>query len=219
MSVADFMTKKVSTVTPDTKINVAISIMKEQNIHRLPVLSSGKLVGIITQRDIERATPSEATSLSIYEITYLLNKMTVVDVMSKNVKTVNQDAFLEDAIYVMRQSQIGVLPVMNDDELVGIITNNDILDAFLDVTDYAENATAVQVFVAQDHPGIIFEIGEIMKNNDLNIQTLMVTHQDALKIVEIHVDQVDGQQVVNKLSEAGFKAQEAKHYKEQVSDL
>ncbi|GAY73311.1 CBS domain-containing protein [Lentilactobacillus kosonis] len=216
MTVADFMTKKVSTVTPDTKISVAISKMKEQDIHRLPVINDGQLAGIITQHDIERATPSSATSLSIYEMNYLLNQMTVADVMSKDVETINENEFLEDAIYVMRQAQIGVLPVMEGDELVGIITNNDILDAFLDVTDYAETATVVQVFINQDHSGIIFEIGEVMKDNNLNIQTLMVTHQGEVKVVEIHVDQVDGKAVVNKLTQAGFQAQEAIHYKERI---
>ncbi len=217
MSVADFMTRGVKTVSPDTKINVAVSTMKESGIHRLPVVDNGQLVGIITQRDIERTTPSKATSLSIYEMNYLLNQMTVADAMTKDVKTVNQNEFLEDAIYVMRQHQIGVLPVMDNGELVGIITNNDILDAFLDVTDYKEDGTVVQVFVEKDRPGVIFEIGEITANSGVNIQTLMVTHQGTTKVVEIHVDKADVS-VADKLVQAGFKAQEADHYKERVKN-
>ncbi|WP_283679229.1 CBS domain-containing protein [Lentilactobacillus sp. Marseille-Q4993] len=214
MSVEDFMTKKVMTVVPDTKVNIAINTMSDNNIHRLPVIDNGKLVGIVTQRDIEKASPSEATSLSIYEYNYLLNKMTVSDVMAKDVVTINSNQFLEDAIYQMRTHQIGVLPVMDGDTVVGIITNNDILDAFLDVTDYKEDATVVQVFIEKDRTGVIYEVGKIMADNNFNIQTMMVTHQGGTRVIEIHVDGEDGVSVAEKLQAAGFTAKQAEHYKE-----
>ncbi|GEP20021.1 CBS domain-containing protein [Pediococcus argentinicus] len=214
MSVADFMTKDIQTVAPDTKISVAVDLMNQNKIHRLPVIDDGKLVGIITQRDIERTNPSQATSLSIYEVNYLLNNMTVNDVMTKEVKTISADAFLEDAIYQMRQNQIGVLPVMDGSAIVGIITNNDILDAFLDVTDYHEQSTVVQIFVEHDQVGVIFKVGQIMAENNFNIQTLMVTHQNGVKVVEIHVDPADKEVLVEKLKQAGFNAKAAENYKE-----
>ncbi|KRL16656.1 acetoin utilization protein, CBS domain protein [Lentilactobacillus rapi DSM 19907 = JCM 15042] len=190
-----------------------MNIMKENNIHRLPVIDDGELVGLVTQGTIQAASPSKATSLSIYEYNYLLNKMTVKDVMEPTVHTINADDFLEDAIYEMRKYQIGVLPVMSAGAVVGIITNNDILDAFLDVTDYNEDGTVVQVFVEKDRPGVIFDIGKIMAENQLNIQTLMVTHQGTTKVVEIHVDKEDGFSVASKLREAGLNAKEAERYK------
>ncbi|EHO49736.1 CBS domain-containing protein [Lentilactobacillus kisonensis] len=162
MSVRDFMSGNVITVPPETKVSVAVNIMKENNIHRLPVINDGELVGLVTQGTIQAASPSKATSLSIYEYNYLLNKMTVTDVMETTVRTINAADFLEDAIYEMRKYQIGVLPVMSDGAVVGIITNNDILDAFLDVTDYNEDGTVVQVFVEKDRTGVIFDIGKIM---------------------------------------------------------
>ncbi|WP_056949457.1 CBS domain-containing protein [Lentilactobacillus kisonensis] len=213
MSVRDFMSGNVITVPPETKVSVAVNIMKENNIHRLPVINDGELVGLVTQGTIQAASPSKATSLSIYEYNYLLNKMTVTDVMETTVRTINAADFLEDAIYEMRKYQIGVLPVMSDGAVVGIITNNDILDAFLDVTDYNEDGTVVQVFVEKDRTGVIFDIGKIMAENDLNIQTLMVTHQGTKKVVEIHVDKEDGFSVATKLQEAGLDAKEAEHYK------
>ncbi len=130
MSVADYMTKKVITISPDTKINVAINVMKDNQIHRLPVIDGAKLVGIVTEGIIQEASPSKATSLSIYEVNYLFNKMTVKDVMEKDVKTIEHSAQLEDAISTMRHNHIGVLPVMDGTEVVGIITTNDILDGF-----------------------------------------------------------------------------------------
>lgn len=207
------MSDNVITVPPETKVSVAVNIMKENNIHRLPVIDDGELVGLVTQGTIQAASPSKATSLSIYEYNYLLNKMTVKDVMEPTVHTINADDFLEDAIYEMRKYQIGVLPVMSAGAVVGIITNNDILDAFLDVTDYNEDGTVVQVFVEKDRPGVIFDIGKIMAENQLNIQTLMVTHQGTTKVVEIHVDKEDGFSVASKLREAGLNAKEAERYK------
>jgi acetoin utilization protein AcuB len=188
-------------------------MMRENHIHRLPVIDDGQLVGLVTQGTIQAASPSKATSLSIYEYNYLLTKMTVKDVMETTVHTIEADDFLEDAIYEMRKYQIGVLPVMNKGAVIGIITNNDILDAFLDVTDYNEEGTVVQVFIKNDRPGVIFDIGKVMAENKLNIQTLMVTHQGTTKVVEIHVDKEVGFSVASRLSEAGFDAKEAEHYK------
>ncbi|GHP14217.1 acetoin utilization protein AcuB [Lentilactobacillus fungorum] len=213
MSVRDFMSTTVLTVPPETKVSVAVNMMRENHIHRLPVIDDGQLIGLVTQGTIQAASPSKATSLSIYEYNYLLTKMTVKDVMETTVHTIEADDFLEDAIYEMRKYQIGVLPVMNKGAVIGIITNNDILDAFLDVTDYNEEGTVVQVFIKNDRPGVIFDIGKVMAENKLNIQTLMVTHQGTTKVVEIHVDKEVGFSVASRLSEAGFDAKEAEHYK------
>lgn len=205
MSVADYMTKKVITISPDTKVSVAINTMKENKIHRLPVIDGNKLVGLVTESSIQEASPSKATSLSIYEINYLFNKMTVNDVMEKNVKTIRQDAQLEDAISEMRHNQIGVLPVTNGDDVVGIITTNDVLDGFLDITDYFVDATVVQVIINQDRTGVIYEIGKIMADNGFNIQTLMVTRNLGPIMIEMHVDKTDGQAVKQALESAGFE--------------
>lgn len=213
MSVRDFMSTNVITVPPETKISIAVNLMRSNNIHRLPVIDNGQLVGLITAGIIQAASPSQATSLSIYEYNYLLNKMTVKEIMETTVRTIGADDFLEDAIYKMLKYQVGVLPVISNNETIGIITNNDILKAFLDVTDYKESATVVQVFIHQDRTGVIYEIGKIMADNNLNIQTLMVTHQGTIKVVEIHVDRKDGFSVASKLREAGFDAKEATHYK------
>lgn len=205
MSVADYMTKKVITISPDTKINVAINTMKDNAIHRLPVIDGNQLVGLVTESSISEASPSKATSLSIYEVNYLFNKMTVGEVMVKDVKTVSQTAQLEDAIYQMRQNNIGVLPVMDGADVVGIITNNDILNAFLDITDYYKEATVVQIFIKKDRTGVIGEIGTLMAEHAFNIQTLMVTRNLGEIMIEMHVDRADRDAVNTVLTEAGFE--------------
>lgn len=122
MSVKDFMTEKLVTVTPDTKIFDAVDLMKKHDIHRLSVIGNGQVAGLITEGTIQEALPSKATSLSIHEVNYLLNKTVVADVMIKDVKTISPNAELEDAIYLMRQNKINVLPVLEKEQLVGIIT-------------------------------------------------------------------------------------------------
>ncbi|MBA1433824.1 CBS domain-containing protein [Bombilactobacillus bombi] len=204
MTVADYMTKDVITVRPTTKVNEAVSLMKDNQIHRLPVIDGNQLVGLVTSGTIAHASPSSATSLSIYEVNYLFNKMTVAQIMTKKVLTIAADASLEDAIYQMRQHQIGVLPVMKDHNVVGMITNNDILDAFLDITDYFQKAQVVQIVIEHDKTGVIFKIGEVLAKNNLNIQTLMVTRHLGEIVVEIHVDPQDGVEVRQVLEEAGF---------------
>lgn len=205
MSVADYMTKKVVTISPDTKVNVAINTMKENQIHRLPVIDGAKLVGIITEGIIQAASPSQATSLSIYEINYLFNKMTVSDVMEKDVKTIPATAQLEDAISTMRHHDVGVLPVMDGSKVVGIITTNDILDGFLDITDYFVDATVVQVMIEHDRTGVIYEIGKIMSDHGFNIQTLIVTRNLGSIMIEMHVDKTDGAEVKRSLEDAGYE--------------
>lgn len=204
MTVADYMTKDVITIRPQTKINVAVKVMEENHIHRLPVIDGKQLVGLITVGTIAQASPSAATSLSIYEVNYLFNQMTVAQVMTKKVLTVAYDASLEDAIYQMRQHQIGVLPVMQADNVVGMITNNDILDAFLDITNYFQKSEVVQVVIEQDHTGVIWQIGKIMTQNKVNIQTLMVTRHLGEIVIEIHVDPQDKVEVRQILQQAGF---------------
>lgn len=204
MSVADYMTDRVITVSPDTKINMAVSVMKENQIHRLPVIDGDQLVGLVTEGTIQAASPSKATSLSIYEVNYLLNKMTVGEIMEKEVKTISKDAQLEDAISTMRHNDIGVLPVMDGKQVVGIITTNDVLDGFLDITDYFVDATVVQVMIEHDRKGVIYEIGKIMADNGFNIQTLIVTRNLGPIMIEMHVDKTDSVAIKQTLEDAGY---------------
>lgn len=150
MSVKDFMTEDLVTVTPKTKIFDAVDLMKKYDIHRLPVMEEEQLVGLITEGQFKKHFLPKATSLSVHEVNYLLNKTVVSDVMIKDVKTISPDAELEDGIYLMRQNKINVLPVLDGTKLVGIITNNDIFDAFLKLTGYYEGGTRIQLKILED---------------------------------------------------------------------
>ena len=130
MLVRDHMTPNPVTITPQHTVADAFSLLRENKIRRLPIVDKGKLVGIITDRDLREVSPSPATSLSIFEINYLLSKMTIDKVIKKQkLITIGPDAYLEEAALLMRQYGIGALPVVEDGKLVGIITESNIFDA------------------------------------------------------------------------------------------
>ncbi|MFZ8763644.1 MULTISPECIES: CBS domain-containing protein [Enterococcus] len=204
MSVQDFMTKNVIAVKPETPIFDAVDLMKKNDIHRLPVLKHEKLVGLITEGIIAEAMPSKATSLSVYEANYLLNKTTVGDVMEKKVLTIAPDDLLEDAIYKMRQHNVGVLPVLAGEKLVGMITNNDIFDAFLKITGYNEGGARITLQITEDHQGILAKITQLLADHEISILTVVVNRMELATIVEIQVSSRNTEMLRQLLTAEGF---------------
>ncbi|ACH40296.1 CBS domain pair-containing protein [Citrifermentans bemidjiense Bem] len=134
MLVRDRMTPNPITITPDISVTEALRLMGDKKIRRLPVVErTGKLVGIVSDRDLFQASPSPATSLAIWEIHDLLAKLTVDKTMATDVITVTEDTPLEEAARVMVDRRIGGLPVMKGDALVGIITESDLFQALLEL--------------------------------------------------------------------------------------
>ena len=135
MYVKHHMSSPALTITPDTPFQDALKLMHERKIRRLPVVDrNGKLVGIVSERDLLHATPSPATSLSVWELNYLLWKLTVKDLMATKVLTVTPDALLQEAATIMLEKKIGGLPVVDQDQkVVGVITETDIFKALVDM--------------------------------------------------------------------------------------
>ncbi|OTN77299.1 hypothetical protein A5886_002398 [Enterococcus sp. 8G7_MSG3316] len=204
MSVSDFMTKSVVTVQSNTPIFDAVDLMKQHDIHRLPVVDQDKLVGLITEGTIAEAMPSKATSLSVYEMNYLLNKTIVADIMLKKVTTVAPDALLEDAISLMRGENVGVLPVLEDTRLVGIITNNDIFDAFLKITGYHDGGTRVSIEITDDHVGVLADVTKLLAAHQMSILTVVVNRMALKTIVEIQVESRQVDEIKRVLNDAGY---------------
>lgn len=209
MSVKDFMTEDLVTVTPKTKIFDAVDLMKKYDIHRLPVMEEEQLVGLITEGTIQGALPSKATSLSVHEVNYLLNKTVVSDVMIKDVKTISPDAELEDGIYLMRQNKINVLPVLDGTKLVGIITNNDIFDAFLKLTGYYEGGTRIQLKILEDKKGVLARVAKILADHDFSILTVIVDHQVNATILEIQLASKETEEIKQLLTDNGYEVLKA----------
>lgn len=124
--VRDWMTAQVITITPQTTLPEVQRIMLEHKIRRLPVVKSDKLVGIVTLGDIREAKPSDATTLSIYELNYLMDRLTVKDFMTPNPITIPPDATIVEAARLMVEHKVGGLPVVDHGKLVGIITETDL---------------------------------------------------------------------------------------------
>jgi len=134
MLVAYRMTPDPITAPPDLPIAEALARMRQKKVHRFPVVDpKGKLVGIVSHSDLLYAAPSSATSLNMWEVTYLLNQIKVEEVMTRQVITVDDNCPIEEAARLMRQHAIGGLPVLRGGELAGIITESDIFDVFLEL--------------------------------------------------------------------------------------
>ncbi|NLF12525.1 MAG: CBS domain-containing protein [Anaerolineaceae bacterium] len=128
------MTPDPIIVRPDVSIAEALDQMRQDGVHRYPVVDSrGKLVGIVTESDLLYASPSSVTSLNVWELTYLLSQVKVRSTMTKDVITVDEEAPIEDAARLMRDHDVGGLPVMRRGKLVGIITESDLFDVFLEL--------------------------------------------------------------------------------------
>jgi acetoin utilization protein AcuB len=138
--VKEWMTTPVISVEADTPVADAYNIMMERSIRRLPVVQNGKLVGIVTLGDLREARPSSATSLSIYELNYLLSKLTVDKVMTHNPFTMSPETPIQIAAKMMMDRKVGGLPVVDEEgHLVGIITESDIFSMLVDQWEYFTN--------------------------------------------------------------------------------
>jgi acetoin utilization protein AcuB len=148
MLVKERMSQPVITVPPDMPIMDVLNLMKSKQIRRTPVVDKKRrLVGIVSDKDILNAAPSDATSLSIWELNHLISRILVKDVMTKKVLTVTEDTPIEEAAYLMAENKIGGLPVMRNGELVGLITETDLFKIFLELMGARESGIRVTALV------------------------------------------------------------------------
>ncbi|GED48738.1 MULTISPECIES: CBS and ACT domain-containing protein [Carnobacterium] len=205
MYVKNYMTAEVITISEETKILEALDLMKDHQIHRLPVTKDGQIKGLVTEGIIQENSPSTATSLSIHEMNYLLTKTAVGDIMLKNVITIAPDALLEEAADTMRKNQVSVLPVIGTDhKLVGIITEKDIFAAFLDLLGYYNQGTRVVVDIKDDHTGILEKLTHLFTEEQMNIDQIAVYRQAGLTQVVIQVASVEVAKIKQKLMDNGY---------------
>jgi len=198
------MTSNPICITKETPLSEAANIMNANNFHRIPVTEDGKVIGLVTSSTISDNMPSKATSLSRHEVTYLLNSIKCGDVMVKNVVTISPDLYLEDAAYMMLKNNIRCLPVVVNDKIVGIITDKDILSAYVDIMGYYEEGCKVVVEVEEDKVGIIAAISRLLADADVSISHFAVYHIDKVEVlINFHDKDID--KVVNILTTNGYK--------------
>jgi acetoin utilization protein AcuB len=176
MYVSDWMTKKVYTVNADDYLSDAVLLMRERGVKHVPVLKSGKLKGIISDRDIKEYSPSKATSLDIYELHYLLAKTKIREIMKTGVITTSADTPVEEAAMIMLDKNIGCLPVLDGGELIGIISDRDIYRALVDITGIRHGGNRICVTI-EDRPGSIREVGDIIRKNGYRLQSILTSYE------------------------------------------
>ncbi len=159
MLVGERMSKPVITISPEMTLPDAVNLLKTERIRRAPVVKDGKLVGIVSDKDLLNASPSAATSLSIWEMNYLLSKIRVSEVMTKNVLSVTEDTPIEQAARIMADNKIGGLPVLNNGQVVGIITETDLFKVFLELMGARESGVRVTAII-EDKPGQLAKLTE-----------------------------------------------------------
>ena len=179
MLIKDWMAKDVLTVDENTSLMRATRIMKENNIRRLPVVSHGKLIGIITDRDVKDASPSKTTSLDIHELYYLLSEMKVKDVMTPSPLTLSGNDSLEKAAVIMLESKISGMPVVDEGgHLIGLISETDVLKAFIRSTGITDGAIQF-VFDLADSPGSVTKLVQTLRENDTRVISILTSYDDA----------------------------------------
>ncbi len=194
------MTPNPVTVTPDVSVSEAFSIMKERQFRRIPVVQGGKLIGIVTEKELQQVSPSKATSLSVFELNYLLEKTTIKDAMSKDPITVQDDDLIEKAALLMRTNKVGALPVMHGDKLVGIITESDIFDAFIDTMGFRNPGVRLDLCL-RDPGGDIPAVTQVISQAGGKISHLTM-YGDGELVVRISEERSEA--VIKALTDAGF---------------
>ncbi len=179
MFVRRWMTTQLITVTPETPILDAREMMKKENIRRMPVVNKrGKLVGMVTQGDIQEAGPSDATTLSIWELNYLLARTTVEQIMTKadDLITVRPDDPIEQAALQMRKHRISGLPVLDGGKLIGILTESDVFEVLLELMGMRKGGTRLTVEL-ENEPGALLQVLDVIKEHGVNVFSVVTCEE------------------------------------------
>jgi acetoin utilization protein AcuB len=204
--VGDRMTKSPLTIKRDDSFQTALNLLRQGGVRHLPVMEGKKLVGILTDRDLRQASPSPATSLSMYEIKYLLDKILVEDIMVKNVITAPPTATIEFAAKLLYENKIGALPIVNEKgELLGIITETDVLETFVEATGLGEPSSRIEIEM-EDKPGALAQVAQLIKKYNINIISVMTISaaKKGKRIVVFRLATTDPSAVRKEIERAGY---------------
>ncbi|NMA83079.1 MAG: CBS domain-containing protein [Epulopiscium sp.] len=208
MYVKDRMNRNVISVFPDASISLAFQLMKEQGYSHLPVVKNGKLVGMITENLLTEVSPSKATTLSMYELNYLLSKTKVADIMNEEVITVQPEMIIEEAATLLRDKMVDALPVIDEhSQLLGILTRTDIIDAFIKLMGINEPGTRI-VLEVKDEAGALAEILGIIKSYGLSISHISsfnLNMDDENQEIIMRLNTLEVDDLLNTLQTKGYK--------------
>jgi acetoin utilization protein AcuB len=211
MLVRKKMKKDLITITKDERMTTAKKILKEKNIRHLPVVDGKRLIGLVSNMDIRKAEASPATSLEIRELHYLLDKLTVGEIMTRNVITISPDISVEEATTLLHDNKIGCLPVVEDGNLVGILTENDVMDILIEVMGMKEKGSRLEILV-EDKPGALADVTRLIKEHNVNIISVVtdVADDPGKRLVVFKLKTFYFEPIKKALEGAGFPVQYAK---------
>jgi acetoin utilization protein AcuB len=208
MLVQDWMSRKLITVDHDVSIMKASKLMKQNGIQHLPVLKEKRLIGIVSDRDLKEAQPSDATALDIYELYYLLDEVKVKSVMSRNLFTITGEESVEKASATMLKHNISALPVVNPQgQLLGIITKGDVFRAFVSISGIYQAELQIG-FQLEDRPGSIGEVAGVIRAHGGRIVSILTEYERApegFRFVYIRAREVGNEQALFEALEGKFK--------------
>jgi acetoin utilization protein AcuB len=209
MFVKDIMTMNVVTIPSNTSISDAKRIMEAHRIRRLPIVDRGKLVGMVTEHRLEAYTPSKATTLSVWEIGYLLGNTPVKDIMEKNVVTVTPDMTVEEVLALAQEKEVGALPVLEDGRVVGIVTTNDFFYKIANpVLGIGMPGSRVEV-IGRGDDKVIENVVSLANRQGIRIITIHVVNipesTEEKKDIVIHLDTEDTSKFVEELKTKGYE--------------
>jgi len=206
MRIKDIMSTNVVTVTEDTRVDDARKIMEAHNIRRLPVMKKDKLVGLVTKHMILEAAPSPATSLNIWELHYLLAKMTVKDIMVKKPLTIPADMPVEEALELGQEKGFGAFPVMEDGRLAGMVTESDIVRMMTRVLGVKEKGKRIDIRASTKFGNLrdILEVLDKHKTVLLSMMTLPPEEWEKDWLIVLRLKSEDVGPIAKDLKDAGF---------------
>jgi acetoin utilization protein AcuB len=206
MRIKDVMTRNPVTADSETLVLDAQKIMRENNIRRLPIVDKGKLVGIVTKHDLLEASPSPATSLSVFELNYLLAKMKVKEIMKKNPVTITPDTPFEEALRLGQEKKIGSFPVVENGKLVGITTESDIIRFVTRVLGLKEEGSRITIEGLGGKLGDLEKIVSIVNQHHTVILSMMSMPRPEKKdwMIVLRLKTNDPDPIVKDFKKAGF---------------
>ena len=181
MLVKNWMSKNVIAVDVNDSMQEAIKLLKENEIKMLPVMKKGKLVGIITDRDLKRASASDATTLDVHELLFLVSKIKVRDVMTKDPIMIPDDFTVEETAEVLLKNKISGAPVIdNEGQVVGTITQTDLFRVLISLTGVGTKGMQF-AFLLEDSPGSIKTIADLIRKYGGRIVSILTSYENATK--------------------------------------
>jgi len=195
-------------ISPEASFFEARNLIHEKGIRHPPVVGkNNKLIGIVTDRDIREAAPSDATLLSVQELNYLLGKLKVSAFMTPKDKliTITPDALIEEAVQLMHDHKIGSLPVVEGEKLYGILTETDVLDHFVDIFCFKQKGTRLTLALG-DKPGTLLEILQVFKKHNVNVISIITPSfmVEGKRIAAIRIKTQDYKDIVKDLEKKGY---------------